>query len=93
MPIINEYRNTNVGQEYMNEMVCPQGSMAQAYHQPAIVNMGGNAVTGYSIRYTSIDEVNAQSGMPAEMAMAQEFFRQGPGGAPGSSWANPQMYP
>jgi len=77
----------------MNEMVCPEGSMAQAYPPPAIVNMGGNAVTGYSIRYTSIDELNAQSGMPVEMAMAQQFFRQGSGSASGCACANSYMHP
>ena len=93
MPIMNQYRNTNAGQNFMPEMACAPNPMAQASQSSAIVNMGGNAVTGYSVRYTSIGELNAQAQgfMPAEMGMAQPFSPHAQGSAQGCSRANPFM--
>jgi len=95
MPIMNPYRNTNAGQNWMPEMTCGQGPMAQASPAAAIVNRGGNAVTGYSVRYTNIGELTAQAlgFMPNEMETAYPFFGQAQGNPRGCSRANPLMNP
>ena len=91
MPIINEFPSTGVG--WMPEMFCPEGPMMQAGGLPAVVNMGGNAVTGFAIRYTTIDELARQSGVLNEMPLAGFPFPQGFGGAWGGSRTNMRMNP
>jgi len=92
MPIINEYHSTNAGQGFGPEMLYPEGCMMQTGAMPAVVNMGGDAVTGYAIRYATIDELNTQSDMFNEMGM-NLFLYQGMGGARGCSRANMRMNP
>jgi len=91
MPIINEY--PSVGESFMPGMYCPEDLMMQSGALPAVENMGGNAVTGYAIRYTTIDELTSQSGMLNEMLLAGLLSNQGFGGARGCSRVNMRMNP
>lgn len=76
MPIINEYPSMDMGQGVMPEMMFPESPMLQANAMPAVRNMGGNAVTGYAIRYTSIGELEAQYYMHDEMETADLLLQQ-----------------
>ena len=93
MPIINEYPSATAGQAFAPEMDCPEGRMPLPDSVPAVVNMGGNAVTGYAIRYTSIGELTAQSETRNEMEGADLLLRQRFGVVPNCSQMTSRMHP
>lgn len=65
MPIINEVFRANIGPDVFASRL-HNGCGLGPNRVPAVVNVGGNAVSGFSVRFTTIDEVAAQeTGMGA----------------------------
>ena len=77
MPIINEYHSTNLGEAFVPEAAFAENRLMQTSAVPAVVNTGGNAVSGFSIRYTTIDELAAHDAMREPMDPAETFRRFG----------------